>query len=309
MKKIIDPIPRDILEAELTSDKFIRETNNASNEIYTISHHDSPNLMKEIARLREISFRESGGGTGEEIDIDFFDTKENPYKQLIVWDPEEKEIIGGYRYFDCNASTCIREGFVDLSTAHLFNFSDKFINEYLPYTIELGRSFVQPMYQSRQMGKKALFALDNLWDGLGSLIIDNPNIKYFFGKITMYPSFNHEARDYILYFLHKYFEDKQDMVVPINSLQYHGDLDIIKKELSADNYKDDYKTLTQKVRSLGVNIPPLFNSYMNLSSSMLSFGTAINTEFGDVEETGIMITIKDVYEAKSKRHVESYIKQ
>jgi len=308
MKKIIDPLPREILEAELTSDKFIRETNNISNEIYSITHHDSPNLMREIGRLREISFRESGGGTGKEIDIDFYDTKEKPYKQLIVWDPEEKEIIGGYRYFDCDSSTCVRDGFVDLSTAHLFNFSYKFIKEYLPYTIELGRSFVQPMYQSRQMGKKALFALDNLWDGLGSLIVDNPNIKYFFGKITMYPTFNHEARDYILCFLQKYFEDKQDMVVPIKSLQYHGDIDIIKKELSADNYKDDYKTLSQKVRNLGVNIPPLFNSYMNLSSSMLCFGTAINSEFGDVEETGIMITIKDVYDAKSKRHVESYKK-
>ncbi len=308
MKKIIDAIPREIIESELTAERFIRKTNNTSNEIYSISHHDSPNVMKEIGRLREISFRAAGGGTGEEIDIDHYDTKENPYRQLIVWDPEEKEIVGGYRYFNCNEFSCVSNKHVDLSTAHLFNFTDKFLKEYMPYTIELGRSFVQPIYQSGQMGRNGIFALDNLWDGLGSLIVDNPDIKYFFGKITMYPSFNHEARDLILHFLYKYFGDKEKLVTPIKALDFHGDLNSIEKVLSAHNYKDDYKLLAQKVRSLGVNIPPLFNAYMNLSPTMLDFGTALNTEFGDVEETGIMITIEDVYEAKSKRHVESYYK-
>ena len=308
MKKIIDPIPKEILESELTKEKFIRESNNTSNEIYIVNHHNSPMLMREIGRLREISFRFVGGGTGEEVDIDYYDTKENPYQQLIVWDPDEKEILGGYRFFNCNTCKCVNEDKIELSTSHLFNFSDKFIKEYLPSTIELGRSFVQPMYQTGQMGRKGIFALDNLWDGLGALMVDNPNVKYFFGKITMYPSFNQEARDLILYFFKKYFNEDNKLVYPIEPMSFHKDESELEAVFTAHDYKEDYKILSQVVRALGVNIPPLFNSYMNLSPTMKTFGTAHNSEFGAVEETGILITIADVYEAKIVRHIDSYQK-
>ena len=308
MKKIIDPVSKGILVSELTPDKFVRQSNNTSNHIYTITHHDSPMVMREIGRLRELSFRDAGGGTGEEIDIDHYDTKENPYKQLIVWDPDAKEIIGGYRYFNCNSCKCENEGRIDLSTSHLFSFSEKFRKEYLPYTIELGRSFVQPAYQSTQMGRKGIFALDNLWDGLGALMVDNPNVRYFFGKMTMYPSFNKEARDLILYFLQKYFSDSDNLVLPIYPISYHQEESDLASIFTVHDYREDYKILSQRVRAIGMNIPPLFNAYMNLSPTMKSFGTAINADFGNVEETGILITIADVYEAKTKRHIDSYVK-
>jgi len=308
MKDIIAPVSKAVLLAELTPDKLMRKTNKADNEIYIITHQDSPNVMLEIGRVREITFRDAGGGTGEEVDIDEYDTNDEPYKQLIVWDPLAHEIIGGYRYILCKDLPVNEHGVVPLATTHLFNFSEKFIKEYLPYTLELGRSFVQPHYQSSKAGAKALFALDNLWDGLGALIVDHPEIKYFFGKVTMYTHFHTKARNLILHFFQKYFNDHEDLVTPIKPMDLGIDIIEMETIFNGGSYKEDYKILSQKVREFGENIPPLINSYMNLSPSMKTFGTVINDQFGNVEETGIILTISDIYEAKTDRHIETYLR-
>ena len=152
--------------------------------------HDSPNLMREVGRLREIAFRHYGGGTGLEADIDRYDVMKIPYKQLIVWDPENEEILGGYRFIYGSDVEFDEHGKPKLATAHLLEFSQEFIEDFLPYTVELGRSFVSLEYQSTLMGRKGIFALDNLWDGLGALTVIDPEIKYFFGKVTMYGTYN-----------------------------------------------------------------------------------------------------------------------
>jgi len=308
MKDIIAPVSKAKLLAELTPDKLMRKTNKGDNEIYIITAQDSPNVMREIGRVREITFRDAGGGMGEDVDIDFYDTCYDPYKQLIVWDPQALEIIGGYRYILCKDVPIDENGVVQLATTHLFNFSEKFVKEYLPYTLELGRSFVQPHYQSSKAGAKALFALDNLWDGLGALIIDHPEIKYFFGKVTMYTHFHTKARNLILYFFMKYFNDTENLVTPIHPMDLGIDLEEMGKVFNGGSYKEDYKILSQKVREFGENIPPLINSYMNLSPSMKTFGTVINDHFGNVEETGIILTISDIYKAKTDRHIETYLR-
>lgn len=308
MKEIIAPVSKEALLAELTPEKLMRKTNKGDNEIYIITYHDSPNVMREIGRVREITFRDAGGGMGEEVDIDEYDTCSDPYKQLIVWDPQALEIIGGYRYILCNDLAIGDDGVVPLATTHLFKFSEKFIKEYLPFTLELGRSFVQPHYQSSKAGAKALFALDNLWDGLGALIVDHPEIKYFFGKVTMYTHFHLKARNLIMYFFMKYFKDNENLVTPIHPLDLGIDMKEMEKIFNGGSYKEDYKILSQKVREFGENIPPLINSYMNLSPSMKTFGTVINDHFGNVEETGIILTISDIYEAKTDRHIETYLR-
>lgn len=308
MKDIIAPVSKKKLMAELTPDKLMRKTNKGDNEIYIITHQDSPNVMLEIGRVREITFRDAGGGIGEEVDIDEYDTCDDPYKQLIVWDPQALEIIGGYRYILCNQLPKDNNGVVRLATTQLFNFSEKFIKEYLPYTLELGRSFVQPHYQSSKAGAKALFALDNLWDGLGALIVDHPEIKYFFGKVTMYTHFHTKARNLILYFFMKYFNDDENLVTPIHPLDLEINMEKMEEVFNGGSYKEDYKILSQKVREFGENIPPLINSYMNLSPSMKTFGTVINHHFGNVEETGIILTISDIYAAKTDRHIETYLR-
>lgn len=308
MQNIIQPIDRQLLLSELNERTFVRTANNGDNEIYIITHHDSPNVMKEIGRLREVTFREAGGGTGKEIDIDDFDINDFPYKQLIVWNPEDKELVGGYRFIKC-ADAVDKNGKIHLATTELFHFTEKFIKEYLPYTIELGRSFVQPKYQPSGTNRKGLFSLDNLWDGLGALIVDNPDMKYYFGKVTMYNSFNAEARDMILYFMKYYFPDNERLVYPHKSLGFKTDkvknFEPLFKGLS---YKDGHKVLNQHVRALGENIPPLVNTYMNISATMKTFGTSANDHFGDVEETGILVTINDIYDTKKERHINSYHK-
>lgn len=306
MEQIIEPVEKHLLEKELTSKKFVRETNNGGNLLYIITAHDSPNIMKEIGRLRELSFRSAGGGTGKETDIDKYDISENPYKQLIVWDPKDKEILGGYRYHMIDPAK--GEEF-NLSTTALFHFSDTFKQNYLPHLIELGRSFVQPRYQSAQRREKGLYALDNLWDGLGALVIKNPGVKYFFGKVTMYRSYNRRARNILLYFLDKYFADHDKLVVPLNPMEVEMDRTEMESIFTGKDYKEDYKILSKEIRALGENIPPLINSYMNISPSMKIFGTVVNPYFGDVEETGIMITISDIYQNKVDRHILSFIKK
>ena len=308
-QEIIQPIAKEILKSELTSERQLRMTNKSHNEIYIITAHDSPNVMKEIGRLREIAFREAGGGTGKSMDIDEFDTCENCYKQLIVWNPEAEEIIGGYRYLVGNEWDYDDKGQPILATSHMFHFSERFIKEYAPWTIELGRSFVSLPYQSSRMGAKSLFALDNLWDGLGALTVIKPNVKYFFGKMTMYPSYIRKGRDMILYFLKKYFDDKEKLIIPMKPLIIETDPAEFQTLFSGNSFKEDYKILNSEIRKLGYNVPPLVNAYMSLSPTMKLFGTAINYGFGDVEETGILIAMEEIFEEKRVRHIDSFIKE
>lgn len=308
-QEIIQPIDKELLKSELTPDRQLRMTNKSNNEIYIVTAHNAPNVMREIGRLREIAFREAGGGTGKEMDIDEFDTCENCYKQLIVWNPLAEDIIGGYRYLEGTKWELDEQGQPLLATSHMFHFSERFLKEFMPYTIELGRSFVSLPYQSSRMGAKSLFALDNLWDGLGALTVIKPNVKYFFGKMTMYPSYIRKGRDMILYFLKKYFDDKEQLIMPMKPLELESDPDELKGIFSGSCFKEDYRILNTEVRKLGYNIPPLVNAYMNLSPSMKLFGTAINNGFGDVEETGILIAMDEIFEEKRVRHINSYIKE
>lgn len=300
------PVPKDLIEAELTSDKLLRHTNRGGNEIYVFKGDEAPNTMKELGRLREEAFRFHGGGTGKALDIDEFDLGEHAYYQLIVWDPQNRAIVGGYRYIHGSEVAIGENGEPMLATAEMFHFSERFVKEYLPYTVELGRSFVTLEYQSTAKGSKAIFALDNLWDGIGALTVKLPNLKYFYGKVTMYPQYDRRARNLILYFLRKHFEDKEHLITPFEPLEIDlsdTDADVV---FSSNSFKDDFKEMNRIIRAIGITIPPLINAYMGLSPQMKVFGTAINHSFGKVEETGIFIAIDQILEEKKKRHIESF---
>lgn len=304
-QEVIPPVHTDLIVSELTSDRFLRKTNNGGNEIYILNANNSPMVMREIGRLREITFRDAGGGTGKDTDIDDFDTGENCFEQLIVWNPREMEIVGGYRYIAGNKIQVIN-GALNSPTGKLFRFSKNFIDEYLPGSIELGRSFVQPNYQPAYNLRKGMYSLDNIWDGLGAVIVNNPEVRYFFGKITMYPHYNRQARNRVLYFLKRYFPDNEKLAAPIEPLYTGMRTKDFDKLFSGSTYEENYKILVQEVRRLNENIPPLVNAYMNLSSTMRTLGTAINHGFGEVEETGIIVTINDINGAKKIRHLDSY---
>lgn len=302
MKDIIAPIDKDILKSELTSDKLLRTTRKGGNEIYTVNIHNSPNVIREIGRLREVTFRNSGGGTGEELDLDDFDTSENCYQQLIVWSPEDEEIIGGYRYILCK-NVLNGNDDIALSTNHYFNFTEQFIKDFLPTTIELGRSWVQPNFQPSVNPRKGLFALDNIWDGLGAIVVNNPEIEYFFGKVTMYPTYNAEARNFLLHFMHHYFPDKDRLMTPITPLEQDYDKSAYDEMLNGLDFKEGFRVLNTYVRERGEFIPPLVNIYMSLSPTMKTFGTAVNKEFGNVEETGILVSFKDIHQEMKDRYM------
>ncbi|MCH5319420.1 MAG: GNAT family N-acetyltransferase [Paramuribaculum sp.] len=308
-EKIIDPIPAEILETELTPERLLRPTNKGNNLIYVVDAISCPHTMEEIGRLREISFRSAGGGTGKACDIDEFDLMDPPCKQLIVWDPDSRQILGGYRFITGKEIARSDNGTPRIATSHMFNFSREFLDDYLPYTLELGRSFVIPQYQASKVGAKAIYTLDNLWDGLGALTVVNKEIKYLFGKVTMYPNYSKECRDMILYFLHKHFPDPDKLVWPIKPLSVDSDKEKLAELFTGTTFDDDYRTLNREIRSHGFNIPPLVNAYMSLSPTMRMFGTAINDEFGMVEESGIFFAISEIFEAKKERHINTYRKE
>lgn len=308
MEHIIPPVDKELLKAELTPEHKLRHTNKSNNDIYIATWQDSPNVVREIGRLREIAFRAAGGGTGKSLDLDEFDTCDNPYRQLIVWNPEEEEIIGGYRYLPGNEVELDANGQPRLATSHMFHFSERFIRDYMPQTVELGRSFVALEYQNTgRSASKSLFALDNLWDGLGALTVVMPDLKYFLGKMTMYPSFSKLGRDMILYFLKKHFGDTEGLITTIKPLQTETDESLLASLFTEDDFKADYRLLNGEVRKLGFDIPPLVNAYMGLSPTMKVFGTAINDEFGDVEETGILIAFDEILAEKRMRHINSFV--
>ena len=311
MKPIIAPVDRSLLKAELNEEHLLRNTNRAGNELYIVGP-ESANVIREIGRLREIAFRNDGGGTGEALDIDKFDTDPSyGYKQLVLWDPETEEIIGGYRFCICDEAVFDRFGQPILTSTHMFEFSKKYLKEQFCQTLELGRSFISLEYQSSKAGAKGLSALDNLFDGIGALgILYKDRVKYFFGKMTIYPNYPEEARDMVLYFLGKYFRKGSKRIrlregiqeIKVNNPRRFSQL------FKGGNYKEDYKVLKAEVQKLGVNIPPLVNTYMNLSPTMVYYGTGVNDEFGNVLDSGILITFAEMYPEKRERHAESFRK-
>ncbi len=303
---IIAPIDKELIKAELTKDLFLRHTNKAGNEIYIFKAADAPHTMQEIGRLREEAFRFYGGGTGKPVDIDEFDTDPDGYMQLIVWDPSDEAILGGYRFIFGSDVRIDEKGRPHLATGEMFNFSEQFMREYLPHTIELGRSFVSLAYQTTRLGSKSMFALDNLWDGIGALTVLNPEMRYFYGKVTMYANYNREARNLILYFLELHFPDLEKLVVPIEPLPIDINPRQIYELFPTNNFKSNYRNLNRYIRSLGINIPPLVSAYMSLSPEMRVFGTAINHEFGGVEETGILIAVDKIIDDKKQRHIQTF---
>lgn len=304
MEEVIPRIERNILIKELNKERFVRNTNFGKNEIYIVDCNNSPNVMLELGRLREIAFRDASGGTGKSVDIDEYDIGEIPFQQLLVWNPEDEEIIGGYRFIHCKNLKVDENGTVNTPTSHLFKYSPVFIRDYLPVTIELGRSFVQPAYQPAKNLRKGLYALDNIWDGLGAIIQQYPDIQYFFGKITMYLQTDLLAREAITWFLQTFFPDHDKLVYPYDPVILQTKPSFFTQLFVGKNYDENYKILQQFVRTRKEAIPPLVNSYMNLSATMKTFGTSLNKGFGDVEETGIMVKIADIFASKKDRHLQ-----
>ncbi|MBR1877855.1 MAG: GNAT family N-acetyltransferase [Paludibacteraceae bacterium] len=307
MKPIIPPVDTDLLLSELEG-HLLRPSNKAGNLIYDITAHECPNVMREIARLREISYRAGGGATGEEMDIDDMDTMPRPYHQLIVWDPDHRQIAGGYRYL-LGSEAELRPNPAGemqpyITSAHLFHYSERFIRDYLPSTIEFGRAFVQPLYQTREMGIKALFALDNIWDGIGALVHNHPELQYMIGKVTIYPDYNGAARRLIYNYLDLYHHGEEGLIAPYQPLAIEP---LAQSPFEGSDPQENYHILQRAIREQGAVIPPMFSAYLNLTNDLCFFGNAVNDELANVYETGIMVDIRTIYDDKKQRYITPYV--
>ena len=310
MTPIIEPVAKELLKAELNEKTFLRYTKKAGNEIYVVNAETGPNTLREIGRLREVSFRAVGGGSGKECDLDHFDLEDKACYQLLVWNPEEEEIIGGYRFTRWAEATFFENGQPYVNTEHLFRFSEKFLKEYFPYCLEMARAWVQPKYQSGSMGRKSLYALDNLWDGIGGLVATSPNVKYLAGKVTIYSSSPEMSRKAMIYFLQKFLGHKEGLLVSHHpETVTESEKNTFDEMFNADNLKDNYKILNNFVKSMGDTIPPLIHSYIELSPTMKTFGTTFDPDFGDAYDTAMIITLDDVYESKRNRYINTYFDQ
>ncbi len=269
----VDP---DRIRKELDDAKFVRDFRALA--IYIVTAADSPAVMEQIGCIRETEFRAEGGGTGKASDMDEYDT-EDACRQLVAWDPEAGEIVSMYRFI--RGDDALAEGEVRLPTARLFHYSEEFRRNYLPYTIELGRSVVN------RSAKKKLHGLYAVWSGLGALISEMPEMKYFFGKVTTYDRLDPQARAILFYIMDLYFKDRDSLVEPRADLRVPHEVPdkSYRQMFSGDNYRADYTKLVDLFSSFNAMVPPLFISYTGLSSTLKVFGTARNPHFGNVMET------------------------
>lgn len=293
MQEIIPAVDRALLREELAQLEPLRTTRHGGNVIYVFRAESSPNLMREVGRLREEAFREGGGGSGNELDIDSDDLATDGYQQLIAWNPESEEIIGGYRFIISHETHPKH-----LSTEHYFRFSDLFRERYMPHTLELGRAFVK----SSGDALKSIYALDNIWDGIGALLKTNPEVKYLLGKVTMYSSYNTEARNMFFYFLRKYYPDTEHLIEGITPLEMNIDNAHYAEVFTGEDFAEDYKILRSRIREHEEIIPPMFNAYINLTGSMKVFDSVYNPELGDVYETCILVPVESIYRDKFERY-------
>lgn len=307
MKKIIAPIDPQLMKQELTEDLFFCEAAHGNAKVYLLDNLTAPNVMKEIGRLREMAFRQGGGGTGEPMDLDRFDLDPSlgGYKQILLWDPERDSIIGGYRFVCCRNCQMDSEGQPIMPSSHLFTFSQRFLKHEFRNTIELSRSFISPEYQSTGDGlRQSVFALDNLLDAISKLP-HMLHIKYFFGKMTIYRSFPQECLDMLQYFLHKYFppRGKDSWLTAKQPIPFpaEGSMDDI---FNGGDFANDYRILKDRLKQFDARIPPMINTYMNLSNTMQYFGGGFNDEFGDVIECGAIVKHQDILKERFKKVID-----
>ena len=304
--QLIEPVSRKLLREELTKDRLVRPTRIGSNEVYIFTAHKAPNLMQEVGRLRELTFRDAGAGFGTAVDIDHFDTDEYPCRQLIVWDPVADEIIGGYRFniFHKFKGKPLRD--IPLANKSLYSISKTFTFEYIPYLVELARAFIQPKYQPKFAGRKAAFSLDNIWDGLGALVVKYPFIRYFFGRLTFFSNYDPTVRDLAFYFFAKHLQGNPALLSAKKPFEFPTLLNDLEKVIGGSSIKDDFTKLNQAAKNHGTTIPPLVKSYFNVSGTLRVFEPVFDSYFASSYAAAILVTITDVYPAFIKRYITPY---
>lgn len=292
-KNVIHPQSRKLIKTQLMDSKNLGTTCDGK-KIFLTHFYNSPDVMKEIARLREITFRKVGEGTGGKFDLDEFDKH---YEHLVLWDEKELEIVGSYRIGKGNF-ILERYGLDGFYTSTLFNHSD-YLVDLLPFSVELGRSFVQSKYWNTT-------ALDYLWQGLGAYIKSNSEVRYLFGGVSLSNSYPEEAKNMIIYFYLKWFSSNTNYsmakcryVIPPKAMLELSEI------FFSDDYTSDLKTLKSRLKLHGYSIPTLYKQYSELCEPggvmFIDFG--VDRDFQNCVDALILVDLNMVKESKRERYL------
>jgi putative hemolysin len=289
---IAHPQKRQDLISELKSSQLIGETNDGK-KIYLYDYTDDSIVLKELGRLRELSFRKVGEGINKKRDTDKYDIY---YQHIILWDDNDLEIVGSYRIG--NSDFIFRNiGVKGFYSNTLFKYNES-ITPYLKNSIELGRSFVQPKYWGTR-------ALDYLWYGIGAYLKKNPNIKYMFGPVSMSSTLPTIAKDLMIFYYSHYFKDTKQLVVPKLSYQYSNNINEIKEQFLLNDRKKDFKFLKSTLSSIGVSVPTLYKQYSDITEEdgVKFLGFNVDKEFSDCIDGFILVNVEKIKDAQRKRYI------
>jgi len=295
-KNVIHPVDRKLIKRELSDSQILGKTKD-DKKIILAEYENSPNVLKEIARLREITFRKVGEGTGKKRDIDDFDKY---YKHLVVWDEEELEIVGSYR-IGIGKDIFLSKGINGFYTSTLFNFSNRFETEVVKDSIELGRSFVQRKYWNSN-------ALNYLWQGIGAFISNNDWVQYLFGGVSISNNYSESAKNSIVYYFQKWFGDYDELAESKNKFMLSNkSADDLSKIFTSNNYKDDYKILKNILKPTGFTVPVLYKHYSELCNDngvkFLDFG--VDPDFENCVDGLILVDVHKIKDEKRERFINS----
>lgn len=282
------------LGRELQKAELVCRLRGSQSEVYSFDGGVCRGLMAEVWRLRDEAF----GGVGVRLDDGCAMQQgdvDGTYRQLIVWDVRRGAIAGGYRYAVGGEVVAER-----LSLARYFNLSERFVTEFLPRGLELGRTFVAVEYQ-RSAARSALYALSDLWQGLSRVVIGR-GIRYLFGRVTLYPELGIRARNLLLGFMRYGFPCREPLMVAHRPLNSGISRRSFRRLFVGETVEENYKILTQRMRSMHRNIPPMISSYMRLSPSMQCFDSYVNEDLGGAVEVAIMLDKEEFYDDVKRRY-------
>ncbi len=297
IENIVHSAKSQLIRKELKASELIGETNDGQ-LIYLFDHKPNSSVMREIGRLREISFRQVREGTGTAIDLDSYDRY---YRHLILWDDQELEIVGAYRIGE-TAKILADKGRGGLYSHSLFDYQPELM-PYLENSIELGRSFIQPRY----WGKRSL---DYLWFGIGAYLLKHPEIRYMFGPVSLSASYPEQAKQLICAFYDSLYGSEEPMAISrtpyaLNNLQRFEPYRLVDTEAA---YKAAYAELKAELDELGVRVPTLFKQYVELchpgGCGFLAFNQDEN--FSDCIDALILVDIEQIKAKKRSRYIESH---
>ncbi len=294
-KNIVHPTDKKLILNDINAAEVLGETDDKI-KILLVRFEAAPALMREIGRLRELTFRKVGEGTGRKIDLDEFDAY---YLHIVLWDPKALEVVGAYR-LAAGDEVYAKRGTSGFYTSTLFRYTEEF-EKYLPEALELGRSFVQPAYWNSQ-------ALDYLWHGIGAFLAARPQYNYLFGPVSVSASYSAEARELLVYFYRKWFGAENSPVRAKHRFSFHKGAEAkIANVLQSADYKQAFKELKQNLKHYGYAVPTLYKQYTELcdEGGVNFFDFGIDKDFNDSLDGFIFLKIAGIKEAKLERYVYS----